>query len=935
MLNYNKKKNNCLSFRRIAALWVILLNINAFAVDNKKVIDLSGTWQIALDSTNKGLKEQWYNSRFNETIQLPGTTDEACMGTPNKLKPALEKPQVLFLTRKHKYIGAAWYTREIEIPKSWNKKSVHIMFERVLWESHLWINGNEVPAKQESLVTPHYFDISGYLKAGKNKITVRVDNTRKYDISVPGGNSPLGLAHAYTEDTQTIWNGIIGQMTCTATDRIRISDFQLYPDVDTKTVRMVVRLAKDDIKPFSGKINLQVKTLDGSVELPLITQKVKFNEKQKTIERMYDMGKNPELWNEFHPFLYSAKVSVGGNKTANIAERVFGMRKLTNKNAAIQINGANIFLRGTLECCIFPLTGHPPMHRAEWTRVFSTVREWGLNHLRFHSWCPPAAAFEVADSMGFYLQVELPLWSLSVNKDSATNRFLYDEAARMIREYGNHPSFCFWSIGNELQPDFKFLNAFVDRLKALDPRHLYTNTSYTFEKGHGVWSEPNDDFYISQMTRKGWVRGQGVFDSESPTFNKDYSKSVAGLPVPLITHEIGQYAVYPNLEEIKKYTGVLDPLNFKAVKADLEKKGLIHKAHDYLMASGKLAAILYKEEIERALKTAGISGFQLLDLHDFPGQGTALVGLLDAFWDSKGLVDAAKFREFCAPVIPLIRFEKAAYTNIETFMANMEVSNFGKEDLNNKRVFWTIKDGVKVIHSGYSQSVNALVGKLTSAGKIDIKLNGITRAAKLSVELAIEGTDYRNSWEIWVYPANQNINPGNVLVTSNKEEALQALETGRKVLFSPKTENIQGLEGKFVQVFWSPVHFPNQPGTMGLLINQAHPAFENFPTEMHTNWQWWDLCKKSRTINIDNIPGATAIVENVDNFMKNRRLCSVFEAQFGKGNLIFSSMDLITNIDNRPEAKQFLISLLGYMNSNDFKPTGKVNVEELNQFLTK
>ena len=118
--------------------------------------------------------------------------------------------------------------------------------------------------------------------------------------------------------------------------------------------------------------------------------------------------------------------------------------------------------------------------------------------------------------------------------------------------------------------------------------------------------------------------------------DKDFRASVDGMEVPTVTHEVGQYSVYPDLSEIAKYTGTLLPLNFMAVRNDLEKKGRLDKASAYLQASGKLAAILYKEEVERALKTPGISGFQLLDLHDFPGQGTALVGLLNAFWGEQG-----------------------------------------------------------------------------------------------------------------------------------------------------------------------------------------------------------------------------------------------------------------------------------------------------------
>ena len=915
-------------FFKSALLFVLLATYSfAFAADGK--LDLSGIWQVHLDSSGTGLQQNRHNSAFEQPIKLPGTTDDAGLGIANTLTPKLEKPQVLRLTRKNSYVGPAWYTREIIIPKNWKNKQLTLKLERVIWETRVWINGREVQSKQESLSTPHYFDLTNYLKPGKQRLTIRVDNSKKYDISVHL------MAHAYTNETQIIWNGILGEISCIAEEKIRIDEIQVYPDVTNKRIKVRVDVLNFTGKKLKSQLQMSALLKNSADAVAKKSYPVQINSERESFTFDYPMGASPALWDEFSPNLYTLNVSLVGKKTISSKQTQFGMRELGNQNRGLQINGKNIFLRGTLECAIFPLTGYPPMEKEGWRKLMLSAREWGLNHLRFHSWCPPKAAFEAADELGFYLQAELPLWSLNINKDEPTNQFLFAEADRIIREYGNHPSFCYWSLGNELQPDFKFLNEFVDKLKQKDPRRLYTNTSFTFEKGHGKWPERNDDFFITQYTDKGWVRGQGVFDTESPTFTKDYAQSVAGLPVPLITHEIGQYAVYPNLEEIKKYTGVLDPLNFKAVKADLEQKGLAHKAHDYLMASGKLAAILYKEEIERALKTTGISGFQLLDLHDFPGQGTALVGLLDAFWDSKGLIDAAKFREFSAPVVPLIRYAKAAYSNNEIFTAEMEVSNFGKADLLNKRLKWSVKDHEKELLTGFSKQLNAPVGKLTSGGKIELKLNEITKASKLLVEVAIEGTDYRNSWEIWVYPASQIINSGSVVVTSDKEEALLALETGRKVLFSPKTEKIQGLEGKFVQVFWSPVHFPNQPGTMGLLINPAHPAFSLFPTEMHTNWQWWDLCKKSRTINIDNIPGATAIVENVDNFMKNRRLCSVFETQMAKGQLLFSSMDLISNIDNRPEAKQLLISLLKYMNSEQFSPTGRINREELNLLITE
>ena len=79
----------------------------------------------------------------------------------------------------------------------------------------------------------------------------------------------------------------------------------------------------------------------------------------------------------------------------------FGMRQIGRNGADLLVNGKKVFLRGTLECCIFPLTGYPPTTKEGWLKVFRSAKEWGLNHLRFHSWCPPKAAFEVADSLGF------------------------------------------------------------------------------------------------------------------------------------------------------------------------------------------------------------------------------------------------------------------------------------------------------------------------------------------------------------------------------------------------------------------------------------------------------------------------------------------------------------------------------------------------------
>lgn len=844
----------------------------------QQTMSLSGKWQVRL-GTGKV-----------QPIALPGTLDGAGIGTPNTLQPALTKPQLSRLTRNHSYIGQATYEREIIVPQEMAGKPLQLLLERVMWRSRVMIDGKDLGQMQESLTTPHLFNIKEGLTAGKHTLTITIDNNKLHDITVDN------LAHAYTNDTQIMWNGMLGRMELSVAPIVR--DVQVYPEVDKQQAR--IKLALQDAKKepqfmLDGQAVKPTKVAAGEYVLPMT---------------------DAQLWSEFNPHLYTLSVLAGG-QTKTVS---FGMRSFKAEGNRLLINGHPTFLRGTLECCIFPLTGTPPTDERGWMKVFTTAREYGLNHLRFHSWCPPEAAFRVADKMGFYCQVELPNWSLTVNKDSATAKFLYQEFDNIIRNYGNHPSLCIISCGNELQPDFDFLNKLTHYMKQQDPRHLYVTSTFTFEKGHGVKQEPEDDIFITQWTDNGWVRGQGVFDERVPDFKSDYREAAKNITVPLVSHEIGQYSVYPNIKEIDKYTGVLNPLNFKAIRNDLKQKGLLNRADDYLQASGKLAAILYKEEIERALKTPQQSGFQLLDLHDFPGQGTALVGLLDAFWDSKGLVEPQRFREACAPVVPLAQFDKAVWKADETFTAKVDIANYSFETMADKTISWQLNNEAG---DTYAEGTGE---------NIKIALNKVEKAQRLELVVAIKDTPWRNRWNIWVYPEVTIQQHKQLLVTADVNVALKALKKGKKVLLSPKTASIKGLEGKFLPVFWSPVHFPKQAGTMGLLCNPQHPALANFPTEMHSNWQWWNLVKRSRVMVLDSIAPVQPIVESVDNFVNNRRLAQVFEAKVGKGSLIFSSIDLLTDA-HLPELRQMQYSLVQYMLSDAFKPAMQLSEQDVRSLI--
>lgn len=906
-------------------LFVILILCAAAikAVPNSESINLAGTWSCRLDPENSGEKQKWFNENFEKTVKLPGSLDENRLGTEVAAEPELTTETLRHLARKYKFIGAAWYQKQIDIPQQWKDKRIFLTLERVLWESRLWIDDKEI-GMQDSLLSPHVYDISE-AGSGKHTITIRVDNSYKYRIgAVRHHEDPF--SHSYTEETQTIWNGIIGEMKVSAYDKLYIEDVQVYPDVDKKIVKLSVKLRNNTGESAKGKLTVNVNGLGYDAKLSPQIIPFSMEKDVQVVTADYPMGDDFRLWSEFTPNLYELKVNLNSESASDNKKVTFGMRKLISENGSFILNGNRILLRGTVECCVFPLTGYPAMDTEYWEKIFKTCQSYGLNHIRFHSWCPPEAAFAVADSMGFYLQVELPIWVFDFGKDPARESFVRAEADRIISTYGNHPSFCLMSMGNELGGDFKPIEELVTHLKNLDARHLYTATTYSFEKGYGEWPDKVDDFYVSQRTRNGWIRGQGFFNSREPSTTLNFNSSLEGIDVPTVAHEIGQYAVFPNMHEIDKYTGVLRPVNFEAVKKVLAEKHLLGQADCFTLASGKLAAILYKEDVELGLRSDKLDGFQLLSLTDFPGQGTALTGILDIFWESKGVISPEQFRQFCSPTVPLLETSKFVYQNNESFTGKAMIAHFGPSALDNAQLKWTINDKQsKTIAQGDFATRTIKSGGNTILGEIKAPFGDIDRASKLRIEIFASDSNIRNGWDIWVFPAESHAEESaNLLVTEVFDANAQKwLEEGRNVLLVPQRTAIKkAVSARFVPVFWSPVHFPDQPGTMGILCDPNHPALGDFATDFHTNWQWWELTSESTAVDVDSLGMEfKPIVQPVCNFLQIKKLAYVFEAKVGKGKLVVCTIDIDSDLDKRLVARQLRRSLISYMAGDKFEPT--------------
>lgn len=913
-------------------------------------MSLSGQWSLSLDPNNVGEQKMWWNSRLTDPITLPGSTAENGYGddvtvdtnwtgaiidqswfTEAKYEPYRQPDSIkipFWLTPVKHYVGPAWYQRQVNIPQNWRDKRIELFLERCHWETKVWVDGTPA-GMQDSLCTPQRHDLTDLMTPGPHVLTVRVDNSVKHDVGVN--------AHSVSDHTQSNWNGLIGKIELQATEKVWISDVQVYPDIRKKSAKLHVSINSTLNRSVSGKLTIRAKSWNAKKNHTPAHKTVKFTlaTPETAIQVDYTMGDKVLLWNEFSPALYKLTVSLNAKDDDSVLldEKTvtFGMRKFDTKGTQFTMNGKPIFLRGTLECCIFPLTGYPPMDVEEWLRILRVAKAHGLNHLRFHSWCPPKAAFEAADRMGFIFQVECPAWA-RIGDGKSIDTFIYAEGDRILKDYGNHPSFCMLAYGNEPSGSNqkKFLGDLLNYWKAKDSRRLYTSAA-------GWPIIPENQFHSTPAPR-GHQWGAGLrsrFNANPPETSSDYRDIIQKYDVPVVSHEIGQWCVYPNLKEIDKYTGVLQARNFEIFRDSLEAHHMLDQAEDFLMASGKLQAMLYKEEIESSLRTPGFGGFQLLDIHDFPGQGTALVGILDPFWDSKGYIEPEEHHRYCCETVPLVRLKKRVWTTGQKFIADVEIAHFGPAPIRNALPVWSIRypDG-KELSSGRLQKRTIPLGNDFPLGKITARMENVKAPAKLTITVAIKGTPYENSWDIWVYPKELEIEaPKNVLVTESfDEETIAALEEGQKVLLMPPLNAIDSdIPAGFTSIFWNTQWTRQQPPhTLGILCDPEHPALKRFPTEYHSNWQWWDLVTKSKFMMLDDFgPEARPIVQVIDDWNTNRKLGLLFEAKIGKGKLLVCSMDLRNNLKERPAARQMLRTLMSYMKSNAFAPKLAIEAERI------
>lgn len=627
--------------------------------------------------------------------------------------------------------------------------------------------------------------------------------------------------------------------------------------------------------------------------------------------------------------------------------RKFEALYLEDGGKQFAVNGRTVQLRGEISCAVFPMTGYAPMDLESWLKVMKTYKEYGFNHVRFHTWVPPKAAFRAADLLGLYVQFELPQWGHKMfgdidKGDTSAADYYWEESLKIFDWVLNAPSAVMMALGNELRPGFYYYDEFLARLKQKELQLLYTDIA-----GWSAYTE-HVDFSGSVPTY-----GEDFLHRVDPSTDWDHRDNVRKTPVPFLAHEAGQLQVYPDYEkDIEKYYAkhsLLKPRNLEHFRRILEKAGMGDMDKKFSRSSGELSAMLYRYMTESYLRTPGAGGFQLLGLQDFSGQGTALVGMIDAFMESKGHITPEEFRQSCSELAVLARIPKFVWKNGEVFTADIVISNYSAADLKTSVTWRLLDESGEKIAEGVTGMAEAPQGRVADAGAIRAELNGISHAKRLTLTLELAQVPDKgsapyatgvNTYPVWVYPENAEEQAGTgetAVYRYAGADAVRDLEAGKKVLIIsrgtkealPKSRAVT-----FRPDFWSPMfHSADGDGyVLGCCIDADHPVFRDFPTGVFADWQWYDMTEGSRSILLDDAPdGLKPIVQAIPTIDLGERLGTLFEARAGSGRLMVCSLDLIGC--SSPAAAQLLYSIKKYMDSDEFEPAAELELDFIQEIL--
>lgn len=779
-------------------------------------------------------------------MQLPGTLDENKIGYKdtgaNQWHPdaSLGNQDEAFqagiiatrFTRRYTYEGAGKLTRRIDADL-WKEIKEEIKgTKRIFLEAErarvvkLLVDGKEVTDFiKPSISTSHVFEVTGLLKENSELILIS-------DNSYPGlPHDAIVYSSAATDETQTNWNGILGYLRLRTEERVFVDEICVYPVKNTITVRMKLYAST----PYQGTIRVCCDALKEDAIQQVSTSEAV----TEVIFENLSLKETVQRWDLEEGNLYSLLVSMDEGEEKRVT---FGVRDFKDGGMGrLAINGRTIFLRSEENCAEFPETGHPPMTVDAWLEILERYRSYGVNCVRFHSHCPPEAAFSAADRIGMLMQPELSHWNPKDAFESEESYQYYKtELVQILKLLANHPSFVMMTFGNELHATgkgYERMRKLLQLARRIDPTRLYADASNGHYGMEGC--EAENDFYTSSNYYEQELRGT--------------------------------YA------EMKGYMNHAYP----------------NACRNYDAAMRELRKEYAKPE---------------------------------------------HFRSFFRDELPLVLLPKYTWENTEKLVAKVQVANFGKGEICGKPVYELMTQSEKnhekkILARGVCKQVSCPQGKLTDAGTIEIMLPSLAIEKPMRLNLMVHIGEHSNQYPVWVYPQKAPVCPKEVYETTYLDEkAKEILMDGGSVYLTPlstKEALPSSIQAQFTSDFWSVGTFAGQEGAMGQLIDSSHPIFERFPTEFHTNWQWWAMATQRAII----LPQRyEAIITEMDSYAFLRPMAQLLECRCQNGRLMLSTMGL-QNLQQYPEARALLDAIYQHMASDQFMPKQEISMDVIEQLV--
>ncbi len=927
-------------------------------------LNLDGVWQFQLDPEDQGEKLGWGSDprALSNTIRVPGIWQTQGFGEP--------RGQL-----RHDYQGAVWYKRTFTIPAEWKGREIWLHVGGILRRAQIYLNGKTV-GSYDGMMTAFRVDLRDALLPGQsNSLVIRVDNrmrsgkytpvpqgatpSRKWDFS-----SPLGAFNFVGN-----WGGIYRSVFLESTERIWVDQQSVQTDIDQQKVTVSVLIGNRSVQA-NQKVEVSV-TLTGP------RGQVVAEESRHCILRGGELEpvslgiRVPamHLWSPEDPALYTVRTRVQlGRQTLDEVHGRFGIRKLSKRDNILLLNNRPYYLRGYSVGRGDPLEGMIPVSKEYYLKQFRLAKDYGFNHVRYHSMTPPPEAFEAADEVGILLHVELPVMFTGWLMPSAD--LLRREMERILLAHRNHPSLFAVALGNEF-------NLHRDFDTEMEKSAFLT----TVEDLHRLGRRLAPHIFI--MSNAGY-----------PLFPSDliasYKGTIAG--VPTLKHESGGYHdSLPDIDLAERFTGVLNSDQLAERGRWVEENGLKAIYPTLRKHSERLQQMVRKWHFERVRSIPEFSGYQFWLLIDSPAdhyQDSWEDGLLNYFGEPKAIT-RQEMQQINAPTVVLIGsgVEDRAFWADRGKTVDLSISHYSSKDLQKARLDWKLKLEGKTLHQGTAENIRIRTGQVKYVTTASIPPLALERATRLELWVELKEDDFRqtNHWSFWAFPntvleraqglislkgvrsdylkqrypfltESSRISPEAMLVIASRLDwsVFDYLRRGGRVFLMVEPNQFDE------QVATD--YFPFMGKSIGTYVDPKHPALVNYPHQGYCDLQFFDLLEGGTALRIPesaelwmtSVGGdlgqgrrdrrvaerITPIVWGLQNRGGSsgggyRRLAWLSETGVGEGKLLICTLRLRENLDDaRPATVYLFDTLLRYALSPDFAPAGSISEEELSGLLT-